>query len=67
MRVVLPSSSLWWLARTAQTTSETYATDQGGNYKGMTIGELQGYEKTIVGCPCSANARLKTVTVGAEP
>jgi type IV pilus assembly protein PilA len=32
------------LARTAQTTAETYATDHGDTYKGMTIGELQAYE-----------------------
>ena len=55
------------LARTAQTTAETFATDHGGNYKGMTIGELQAYEKTIVSCPSTANACLKTVTVGASP
>ena len=36
------------LARTAQTTAETYATDHGGNYTGMSIAELQAYEKTIV-------------------
>jgi type IV pilus assembly protein PilA len=55
------------LARTAQTTAETYATDHGGNYKGMTIAELQAYEKTIPSCPNSSNACLKTVTVGASP
>ena len=55
------------LARTAQTTSETYATDHGGNYKGMTIAELQAYEKTIPSCPNASNACLETVTVGAEP
>ena len=55
------------LARTAQTTAETYATDHGGNYKSMTIGELQAYEKTILSCPNSGNACLKTVTVAAEP
>jgi type IV pilus assembly protein PilA len=51
------------LARTAQTTAETYATDHGGNYSGMTISELQAYEKTIVSCPSTSNACLKTVTV----
>ena len=51
------------LARTAQTTADTFATDHGGNYKGMTIAELQAYEKTIVGCPSTADACLKTVTV----
>ncbi len=55
------------LARTAQTTAETYATDHGGNYQGMSIGELQAYEKTIISCPSTANACLKTVTVGAAP
>ena len=55
------------LARTAQTTAETYATDHGGNYKGMSIAELQAYEKTIVSCPNSSNACLKTVTVGEAP
>jgi type IV pilus assembly protein PilA len=53
------------LARTAQTTAETYATDHGGNYTGMSIAELQAYEKTIVGCPSTANACLKTVTTPA--
>jgi hypothetical protein len=33
----------------------------------MTIAELQAYEKTIVSCPSTANACLKTVTVGASP
>src|SRR6266550_6952691 len=56
-------SSAKELARTAQTTAETFATDHGGNYTGMTIAELQAYEKTIPGCPDTANACLKTVTV----
>jgi type IV pilus assembly protein PilA len=55
------------LARTAETTAETYATDHGGNYKGMTVAELQAYEKTIPSCPNTSNACLKTVTVGATP
>ena len=50
------------LARTAQTTAETYATDHGGNYKGISIAELQAYEKTIPSCPNTSNACLKTVT-----
>ncbi len=37
-------SSAKELARTAQTTAETFATDHGGSYTGMTIGELQAYE-----------------------
>ena len=58
-------SSAKELARTAQTTSETYATDHGGSYTGMTIAELQAYEKTIPSCPNTANACLETVTVPA--
>ena len=56
-------SSAKELARTAETTAETYATDHGGNYAGMTIAELQAYEKTIPSCPNTSNACLKTVTV----
>ncbi len=56
-------SSAKELARTAETTAETYATDHGGNYAGMSVAELQAYEKTIVGCPSTSNACLKTVTV----
>src|SRR5271167_4796724 len=56
-------SSAKELARTAETTAETYATDHGGNYAGMTVAELQAYEKTIVGCPSTSNACLSAVTV----
>jgi type IV pilus assembly protein PilA len=35
------------LARTEETTAETYATDHGGSYAGMTVAELQNYEPTI--------------------
>ena len=35
------------LARTAQTTAETYATDHGGEYTGMSTAELQKYEPSI--------------------
>jgi type IV pilus assembly protein PilA len=55
------------LARTAQTTAETYATDHGGNYQNMSITELQAYEKTIPSCPNTSNACLETVTVSAAP
>ena len=58
-------SSAKELARTAQTTAETYATDHGGSYTGMTIAELQAYEKTIPSCPNTSNACLETVTVPA--
>src|SRR5271156_4045181 len=55
------------LARTAQTTAETYATDHSGNYQSMTIAGLQAYEKTIPSCPDTSAACLTTVTVGAAP
>src|SRR5271157_2601965 len=48
------------LARTAETTAETYATDHGGAYQGMSLAELQQYEKTIItGCPSSTNACIE--------
>ncbi len=56
------------LARTAETTAETYATDHGGSYQSMSIAELQAYEKTIIqSCPNTSNACLQAVTVGASP
>ena len=39
------------LARTAQTTAETYATDNNGSYAGVTLAELQANEKTIARSP----------------
>ena len=56
-------SSAKELARTAETTAETYATDHGGNYASMSVAELESYEKTIISCPNSSNACLKEVTV----
>jgi type IV pilus assembly protein PilA len=35
------------LARTAETTAETYATDHNGEYKGLSLAEISAYEKTI--------------------
>jgi type IV pilus assembly protein PilA len=55
------------LARTSETTAETYSTDHGGNYQNMSIAALQLYEKTILSCPNVANACLETVTVGSAP
>jgi type IV pilus assembly protein PilA len=40
-------SSAKELARTMQTTAETYATDHGGSYEGMTAKILKEYEPTI--------------------
>jgi type IV pilus assembly protein PilA len=59
-------SSAKELARTAQTTAETFATDHGGSYTGMSVTELQAYEKTIPSCPNTSNACLTSVTAGAE-
>jgi type IV pilus assembly protein PilA len=36
------------LARTAETTAETIATDNGGNYEKVTLAELKAYEPSIV-------------------
>jgi type IV pilus assembly protein PilA len=44
------------IARTAQTTAETYATDHEGGYVGMTTAELQKYETGLTSCPPSGNA-----------
>lgn len=56
------------LARTAQTTAETYATDHGGNYEGLNLTNIQLYEKTIIAfCPNASNACLSAVTVSAAP
>jgi type IV pilus assembly protein PilA len=56
------------LARTAETTAETYAIDHGGNYEGMNLTNIQLYEKTIIAsCPNTSNACLSAVTVSAKP
>ena len=44
------------LARTAETTAETYATDHEGGYAGMTVEELQKYESGLTKCPAASNA-----------
>jgi type IV pilus assembly protein PilA len=55
-------SSAKELARTAETTAETYATDHGGNYENMTAAELQKYEPTILTTEGNGNAYLSSVT-----
>ncbi len=47
------------LARTAETTAETYATDHGGEYVGMNTAALQAYETGLKSCPPAGNACLK--------
>jgi len=56
------------LARTAQTTAETYATDHNGSYTPMTKEELHSYETGLTLCSENeANACLVSVTKqGAE-
>jgi type IV pilus assembly protein PilA len=44
------------LARTAQTTAETYATDHGGSYEGLSTETLKKYETGLMACPNSSNA-----------
>jgi type IV pilus assembly protein PilA len=46
------------LARTAQTTAETYATDHEGEYTGMTTAILKTYEPSIQTAAGSGNAFL---------
>ena len=46
------------LARTGQTTAETFATDHGGEYTGMTTKALKEYEPTIQTAAGNGNAYL---------
>jgi type IV pilus assembly protein PilA len=46
------------LARTAQTTAETYATDHEGKYTGLTVAELKAYEPSIQTATGNGNAYL---------
>ncbi len=52
------------LARTAQTTEETYATDHGGEYS-ASLTELQKYEPSIQIAAGNNNAYLSAATVPA--
>ncbi len=47
------------LARTAQTTAETYATDHGGVYTGLTTKALKEFEPTIQTAAGSGNAFME--------
>ncbi|HEY2767988.1 MAG TPA: prepilin-type N-terminal cleavage/methylation domain-containing protein [Solirubrobacteraceae bacterium] len=49
------------LASTAETTAETYATDHGGSYVGLSPKELQEYEKSI-NTTNASEAKLITAT-----
>jgi type IV pilus assembly protein PilA len=50
------------LARTAQTASETYATDHNGSYTGLTAAALQSVEPTIQIAAANNNAYISNVT-----
>ncbi len=61
-------SSAKELARTAQTTAETYATDHNGSYTGMSPAVLKEYEATIQTAAGNGNSYLSTAeaTEGGE-
>jgi type IV pilus assembly protein PilA len=48
------------LARTAETTTETYATDHAGNYEGLSVAVLHEYEPTVQTAAGKGNAWLST-------
>jgi type IV pilus assembly protein PilA len=50
------------LARTAETTAETYATDNSGNYTGLTPTILNSYEPTIQTAAGNGNAYLSAAS-----
>src|SRR5664279_3652067 len=51
-------SSAKELARTAQTTAETYATDHNGSYTGISPAVLKTYESTLQTAAGNGNAYL---------
>jgi type IV pilus assembly protein PilA len=55
------------LARTAETTAETYATDHNGNYEGMTAAILKEYEPSILTTKNGKEAYLVSATPTATP
>ena len=52
------------LARTAETTAESIATDKNGEYEKVTPAELNNYEKTITIVPTTSGAYLSATTPG---
>jgi type IV pilus assembly protein PilA len=50
------------LARTAQTTSETIATDNNGGYAKVTVSELKAYEPSIQTTASTTEAYLSSAT-----
>jgi Tfp pilus assembly protein PilN len=75
-RVAASDASAKELARTAETTAETYATDHNGSYQGVNAEELVKYEPTITTTESKSTAWLSSangtangyeVTATAEP
>lgn len=61
-------SSAKELARTAETTADTFATDNSGSYKGLSVEALHNYETTIQTAAGNNNAYLsgaKEIETGA--
>jgi type IV pilus assembly protein PilA len=54
------------LVRTAQTTAETIATDNNGNYSKVTLTELKAYEPSIQTTVSTKEAYLSSATPGAN-
>jgi type IV pilus assembly protein PilA len=50
------------LARTAETTAETFSTDNNGSYKGISAAELKKYEPSILTAKNGKEAYLKEAT-----
>jgi type IV pilus assembly protein PilA len=53
------------LARTAETTAETYATDHNGEYTGLTEKELEKYESGLIKCPTKVSEQTNACFVTA--
>ena len=54
------------LARSAQTTAETIATDNNGNYTNVTLAELKAYEPSLITAVTTKEAYLEEGTHGTE-
>jgi type IV pilus assembly protein PilA len=50
------------LARSAQTTAETIATDNNGNYEKVTLAELKAYEPSLITVATEKEAYLSATT-----
>jgi len=60
-------SSAKTLAQTAQTAAETYATENGGSYSGLTIAKLNAIEPTINTTNANEAELIETGTYKTEP